>query len=176
MKSFEQNHEADLIFGNINFIDKNDLIIGELKLTKINIENFLYEGISLPQPATFWKRNIHDKIGKINDKYYYCMDFDFFIRIAKFGKLIHTKEYLASFRIHINSKTSMKLNVWKIEREEIVKQYLKPNLTELYLINKKCLCRAQRILYYILQGDIIYVLKKCANRFRGITFWEELKL
>jgi len=175
-KSFKRNLEADLIFGNMYFINKSDLVIGELRLTKLNIDNFLYEGISIPQPATFWKKNIFNKVGKIQVKYQYCMDFDFFVRIAEIGKLMYIKEYLANFRIHINSKTSTNLDMWSIEHEEIVKRYLPLNPNKIYLSYKKKLCRAQRILYYLLQGDVAYVLKKCANRFHGVTFWEELKL
>ena len=64
-KSFKRNPEADLIFGNIYFIDESDKRIGELRLTKLNINNFLYEGISLPQSATFLGKIIFNKVGKI---------------------------------------------------------------------------------------------------------------
>lgn len=103
------------------------------------------------------------------------MDFDFFVSIAEIGKLMYVKEHFANFRIHADSKTSTNLDMWSVEHEEIVKRYLPLNLNKIYLIYKKKLCRAQRILYYLLQ-DVTYVLKKCANKFRSITFWEELKL
>lgn len=174
-KSFKQNPEADLIFGNMYFINKSDLVIGELRLTKLNIDNFLYEGISIPQPATFWKKNIFKKVGKIQVKYQYCMDFDFFVRIAEIGKLMYIKEYLANFRIHENSKTSKYLDVWSYEHDDIIKSYLPKNIQNVYIFYKKNSCHLKRIFFHFLQGDTRYILNKCINRFRGISFFEELK-
>ena len=176
VKVLHNSPEADLVFGNIYFIDKNDKKIGELRLTRLNLSHFVFEGISLAQQAVFWTKDIYDKIGGINPYYQFCMDLDIFTRITDVGCLIYIREYLANFRIHADSKTSTNLDMWSVEHEEIVKRYLPLNPNKIYLIYKKKLCRAQRILYYLLQGDVTYVLKKCANRFRGITFWEELKL
>lgn len=174
-KKFKQHPEADLIFGDIYFINQYDKRTGELRLTKLNIDNFLYECISLPQPATFWKKNIFNKVGKIQVKYQYCMDLDFFVRIAEIGKLMHVKEYLANFRIHENSKTSKYLDVWSYERDDIIKSYLPKNTQNIYILYKKYLCHLKRIFFYFVQGDIGYILNKCINRFRGISFFEELK-
>ena len=175
IKNIRHNPDADLVFGNMYFINKNDLVVGELRLTKINIDNFLYEDISLPQPATFWKKNVYNKIGKINEKYQYCMDFDFFVRLAETGKLIYFKEYLASFRIHENSKTSKYLDVWSFERNDIIKSYLPVNIQNSYIFYKKNICHLKRIFFHLIQGDIGYILNKCKNRFWGISFFEELK-
>ena len=175
IKNFKQNPKADLIFGNIYFIEKNDLVIGELRLTKLSLSNFLFEDISLAQPATFWTRSSYYKIGGINTRYHFCMDFEFFTRIAKSGQLTYIREYLASFRIHKNSKTSNYLYIWRSEHDEIVKCYLPKKVQNYKLFYRKIICHINRIFYYFLQGDLSYILKKCLNRLYGISFLDELK-
>jgi len=175
MAEASQKHfEADLIFGDIYFINEYDQIIGECKLTNLNITHLVYEGICLTQQATFWTKEIYNKVGGLNPKYKFCMDFDLFTRIADMGQLNYIPGHIANFRIHKDSKTSTNLDIWSVEHDEIVRQYLPQNINRTYFICRKNLCRIQRILYYLIQGDIKYILKKCANRLRGITFWEEL--
>jgi glycosyltransferase involved in cell wall biosynthesis len=55
---FQKYRGIDLIFGNLYFTDESDKVIGEYKLTRLNITHLLYEGICLGQQATFWTRNI----------------------------------------------------------------------------------------------------------------------
>jgi len=174
VESSQKHFEADLTFGDIYFINEYDQIIGECKLTKLNITHLVYEGICLAQPAVFWTKEIYNKVGGLNPQYKFCMDFDLFTRIADMGHLNYIPEYIANFRIHKDSKTSTISDIWGIEHDEIIRRYLPQNINKTYFTYRKNLCRIQRILYYLMQGDMKYVLKKCANRLRGLTFWEEL--
>lgn len=174
-KAFQQHSEADLMYGNIHFISEDDRIIGELRLTKLDITHFVFEGISLAQQAVFFTKDIYNKVGGLNLQYQFCMDFDLFIRITDIGNLWHITEYLANFRIHKDSKTSTNSDTWRIEHDEIIKRYLPQNADKTHFIYKKNLCRLRRILYYLMQGDIKYVLRKCVNRLGGVAFWDELR-
>ena len=173
-KAFQQHPEADLMYGNIYFINEDDGIIGKLGLTKLDMAHFVFEGISLAQQAVFCTKDIYNKIGGLNLQYQFCMDFDLFIRITHIGHLRYIPEYLANFRIHKDSKTSTNSDTWRIEHDEIMKRYLPQNADKIHFIYKKNLCRLRRILYYLMQGDIKYVLRKCVNRLRGVAFWDEL--
>jgi len=178
--TFNKNPQIDLIYGDIHFIDGKDNKINDLKLTKLNFKNFIFENICLAQQATFWKKEIYDKVGGFNPNYYYSMDFDFFIRVSKIGHLMHLPEYLANFRLHQKSKTvtskinTEKINTWQIENKKIKKQFFPKKINKIYFIFMKNLCRLQRIFNYIKQGDTHYVSKKVLNRIRGITFQDEI--
>ena len=66
---FQNNPDADLVFGNIYHIDSLDRRIGELGFTKFNFSTLIYGGGNLHQTGAFWTRGIYDKIGGINPKY-----------------------------------------------------------------------------------------------------------
>jgi glycosyltransferase involved in cell wall biosynthesis len=56
------------------------------------------------QPATFWKREVIDKVGDFNENLHYAMDYDYSLRVGKHYKLWVLPRYLARFRVHPSSK------------------------------------------------------------------------
>jgi glycosyltransferase involved in cell wall biosynthesis len=59
----------------------------------------------LPQPSTFWSRRAYTKIGEFNVKYHYVMDYDYWLRLAKYYRPHDLKEILSGFRTHSESKS-----------------------------------------------------------------------
>jgi glycosyltransferase involved in cell wall biosynthesis len=58
----------------------------------------------ISQPATFWRKEVIEKVGVFNENLHYAMDYDYFLRVGKYFKLWVRPRYLASYRIHPNSK------------------------------------------------------------------------
>ena len=57
------------------------------------------------QPATFWHREVINKVGYFNENLHYAMDYDYSLRVGKAYKMWRLNHYLASYRIHPYSKT-----------------------------------------------------------------------
>lgn len=66
--------------------------------SKLCITNFI------AQPATFWKRSIHDKIGYFDENLHFAMDYDFWLRCANRYNPIMLPSEISCFRIHTLSK------------------------------------------------------------------------
>jgi len=164
MKNFKQNPEADLIFGNIYFINEHDKRIGELKFTEFDFNTLIYEGGNLHQTGTFWTRKVYEKVGGLNSDYKFCMDYDFFCRVAKAGKLYHMRDFLANFRIHANAKSSTINHIGSKEHQEIMMRYISKNLNKWNLKYNKFICITRRFYKYIIQGDIDYIRKGFIRR------------
>lgn len=60
----------------------------------------------ISQPATFWRRNVWQKIGQFDESLKYTMDYDYWLRILQIYPLGIIDSYLASFRMHTRSKTT----------------------------------------------------------------------
>ena len=164
VKSFEQNPEADLIFGNIYFINENDKEIGELRFTRFDFDTLIYEGGNLHQTGTFWTRNIYKRVGGINPNYKFCMDYDFFCKVAEMGRLFYIKDYFANFRIHRNAKSSTINTIGHKEHKEIMIRYIPQDMNKWSLKYKKMICIMYRFYKYIIQGEIDYILKGFIRR------------
>ena len=59
----------------------------------------------LPQPSTFWSRRAFEQVGEFNEKYHYVMDYDYWLRMAKFYKPHDLKVALSGFRFQQDSKS-----------------------------------------------------------------------
>lgn len=59
----------------------------------------------LPQPSTFWSRRAYQKVGDFDIKYHYALDYDYWLRMAKYYKPHDLKVALSGFRIQQDSKS-----------------------------------------------------------------------
>ena len=56
--------DADVVFGNLHYIDSNDALIREMRNTPLIKLGYLYRaGFGLSQPEVFWTKSIYDRVG-----------------------------------------------------------------------------------------------------------------
>ena len=157
-KSFE-NPNADLVFGNKYGIDENDNIIRDTRYVSFNYKTLLYEGSALSNQSAFWKKELLDTVGLLDEKFKFCMDYDFWVRAAKDSELLLLRDYLGCLRNHKNSKTNTIISTCHTEHLAILnREGIKPNKF-LHLC-----ALGQRSLLYVLQGDLFYVIRGIYER------------
>lgn len=101
---FRENPDVDLLYFDVrNFGMRGvkvhsaaDTIPAELFLTKV----------CLHQPGVFWRKPAMDRVGLLNEKLHYVMDFEYWIRFYLNGEVRHIPEVVANFRVHNEAKTS----------------------------------------------------------------------
>lgn len=59
----------------------------------------------ISQPATFWRREVLEKVGILDESLHYSMDYEYWLRIGQRYRLHVMKHDLAAFRIHPKSKS-----------------------------------------------------------------------
>lgn len=59
----------------------------------------------IPQPSAFIRRSVVEDTGLLDPKFYYFMDWDFFLRAGVRHKIAYTPELLSTYRLHPESKT-----------------------------------------------------------------------
>ena len=64
-----------------------------------------WKGYHMHQPAIFWRREVFEKIGFLDEKQHYIMDFDYWIRIARHFNFKNIDRHLACFTYHEKAKT-----------------------------------------------------------------------
>jgi len=73
-------------------------------------ENFqrlleFWKGYQMHQPAIFWRREVFDKIGFLDENQHYIMDYDYWVRMARHFEFKNVDRELACFTYHENAKT-----------------------------------------------------------------------
>lgn len=101
---FQHSPETGLIHGGTLFFDKNGTKDMDFGYDNPCIERYL-AGMAFPQPAAFFRRNLLNKIGFLNEKYHYGMDYDLFSRLALVTQFKKTNDIFSYYRIHHKSKS-----------------------------------------------------------------------
>jgi hypothetical protein len=72
--------------------------------------NRLYHGCVICQPAAFIRKNVFQQMGGVNEALQFCMDYDLWIRIAKYHAIAYVDDFLANARVYGTTKTA---TLWK---------------------------------------------------------------
>lgn len=109
IKAFEENPDADVIYGNVNFVDENGKFLRKGYVNKNGsslLDSFQYQ-VGIVQPGVFMKKKVFDAVGGPSEDYNYCMDYEYWVRIASAGfKWVFVDEVLAHHRWWSGMKTS----------------------------------------------------------------------
>ncbi len=102
---FDKHAEVDIIYGDGNHIDVEDRIIESYHTVPWDPER-LKSICFLCQPAVFFRRNVISRFGLLDERLQYCLDYEFWLRIAARGaRFAYIQQTLAATRLHPVSKT-----------------------------------------------------------------------
>jgi len=65
----------------------------------------LIENCFICQPTAFMRRSVLERVGFLDEKLHYCMDYDLWFRIAKHHEMGYIRKYLACTRFYKETKT-----------------------------------------------------------------------
>jgi len=107
---FTINPEIAIVTGQAKVLDTQDNFIGELKSSFIDWEECATNpGNSLRQISSFIKRKVILQEGLIDEELDISMDRELMVRLTKHNLPVIIQDYIAAFRVHDESKTSMNL-------------------------------------------------------------------
>ena len=101
---FEQYPNIDMLYGRCYLMDQDDVIYQEAKVMPFNLLDYIYGLFTIPQQATFWRKDIFLKAGMLNVENHTCMDGELWINFAKNkANITFVNCFLANFRLHYES-------------------------------------------------------------------------
>lgn len=102
---FAARPEVDLIFGKAHHIDVEDREL-EVYPTEPWDPQRLTQRCYLCQPAVFFRRRVVEQHGMLDEKLQYCMDYEFWLRLALRGiNALYLPAFLAGSRMYPSNKT-----------------------------------------------------------------------
>lgn len=88
-RCFESDPSIDIVYGNAVFVDADDNFIREYYVNgkaETLAESFEYQ-VGICQPAVFWKREVYEELGGLDESLDFQLDFEYWIRMAQAGKV-----------------------------------------------------------------------------------------
>ncbi len=106
---FASNPGADIVYGNVNYVGEAGEFLrkGFVHSKSETLLNSFHQQVGIIQPGVFMRRRVFEKLGGPSEDYNYCMDYEYWVRMASAGfKWVFTPDVLAHHRWWDGMKTS----------------------------------------------------------------------
>jgi len=124
---FKANPTCMILYGKADHCDEMGNFIEHYPTLPWNYDKLL-DTCYICQPAVFWRREIHQDLGYLDERLHYAMDYEFWLRIGKKIPLHYlgdTSMPLAVSRLHAEGKTLNKRVPAHREILEVVRRYVR---------------------------------------------------
>ncbi len=106
VKTFAENPDVDVLYGRAWWIDAGGKQTREYPTLPFDAAA-LVQHCFICQPATFWRRRVHEQHGWFAPEFDHTFDYEFWLRLMKAGvRFHHLPEFLAGSREHPATKSA----------------------------------------------------------------------
>ncbi len=101
----QENPQAGMVYGDASYIDGSGQEIGRFPARQTDYRRLLQGRVYIPQQAAFFRAELWRRVGPLDASFYFAMDYDLWVRLARLAPLVYTPRLWASFRLHAGAKT-----------------------------------------------------------------------
>ena len=101
---FQKNPENGLLYGDAHYCDTAGAIIGRYRTEDFDFNKLAWFNF-ICQPSTFFRRDVFEIVGGLDESLHFAMDYDLWVRIGKRFPCRYLPRFLATYRLHESSKT-----------------------------------------------------------------------
>jgi glycosyltransferase involved in cell wall biosynthesis len=152
--------QAGLIIGDMMLIDEHDRPLRDIRYVKPGYKTLLAEGMLLANQATFWRRNVQEQIGFLDEGFHCSFDYEWFLRLAQHAEGAHVDRIWGALRLHGETKTSLLAQRFQEENQRILAGREMPTW-------QKKLYKLRRLALMLGHGHVSYVLRGLLRHARG---------
>lgn len=156
VKTFEENHDVVLIYGNMLAVDENGKTFNTLNYKQLSLEDLICFQI-IGQPAVFFRNSALQKTNGLNLDFHFLLDHLFWIELAQHGKMLHVNQTWSAARYHAEAKNRAKAAEFGQEAFRILDFVTRDNhLAPLFAkVKKRAIASAHRVdARYLLDGGL----------------------
>jgi glycosyltransferase involved in cell wall biosynthesis len=128
VESFQTMPEISALYGDCDYIGPHGAVISSYPTQPFNYKNLVTSTVNfLPQPATFVRRSLIEKVGLLDDSLHFAMDLDYWLRAGLISDFRYLPERLATLRLHSSAKSLNQLHGFASEIIEIYQRFFSRN-------------------------------------------------
>jgi glycosyltransferase involved in cell wall biosynthesis len=97
--------EVGLVYGDANFIDGSGRLTGRFPAAQTDYARLRRGYVHIPQQASFFRADLWKKVGPLDPSFFFAMDYDLWVRLARLAPVLYVPHIWANFRLHTAGKT-----------------------------------------------------------------------
>jgi len=100
-----ENPAVGLVYGDCDYIDREGRVIGRFPAAQTDYRKLRQGYVHIPQQAAFFRGELWRQVGPLDPSFYFAMDYDLWVRLAKTKPVKYLPRVWANFRLHSDAKT-----------------------------------------------------------------------
>lgn len=150
-KAMRESNGPNIIAGCLRLIDAADVKLRDLRYVRPTFGSMRAEGMVMANQSAWWRRNLQQRVGLMDERYDCSFDYDWFLRLLSLSKATYIDEPLGALRLHGETKTSNLAERFTQQNHEIIAKWGQPSMFE------KKIYQGRRALGIACNGHLGYV-------------------
>ena len=101
----EANPQAGMVYGDANLVDQQGTLLGKFPARQTDYRRLRQGYVHIPQQAAFFRASLWRQVGPLDPSFYFAMDYDLWVRLARLAPLCYHPRTWANFRLHSAGKS-----------------------------------------------------------------------
>jgi glycosyltransferase involved in cell wall biosynthesis len=97
--------EMGMVYGDANLVDAAGQWIGRFPARQTDYRRLRRGYVHIPQQAAFFRAALWRRVGPLDPTFYFAMDYDLWVRLARVSRLQYYPRLWANFRLHQTGKS-----------------------------------------------------------------------
>lgn len=94
-----------LVYGDAHLIDEGGRVIGDFPARQTDYRKLRRGYVHIPQQAAFFRAELWRRVGPLDPSFFFAMDYDLWVRLARIAPLQYIPRPWANFRLHGEAKS-----------------------------------------------------------------------
>jgi glycosyltransferase involved in cell wall biosynthesis len=105
VETLSAHPKAGMVYGDANLIDENGQVIGKFPAHQTDYDRLRRGYVHIPQQSAFFRADLWQQVGPLDPSFYFAMDYDLWVRLARLAPLHYQPRTWANFRLHSSGKS-----------------------------------------------------------------------
>jgi len=97
--------DVGMVYGDANLVDEYGNLFGRFPARQTDYQRLRRGSVHIPQQSSFFRAMLWRKVGPLDPSFYFAMDYDLWVRLARISRLAYTPQVWANFRLHGQGKS-----------------------------------------------------------------------
>ena len=101
----QANPAVGMVYGDANLIDEQGRVLGPFPARQTDYQRLRRGFVHIPQQTAFFRADLWRRVGPLDPSFYFAMDYDLWVRLARLAPMLYHPRLWANFRLHSSGKS-----------------------------------------------------------------------